>query len=154
MIAVRPVRREEVPRLVLAGKLIHQLSAYAHMAFDVPTLIKRGEHSLQYPDQFFAEAITKDDLAIGVLWAMISPSFFGPDLVAQDLIFFVMPQFHNRVGEALREIVDNYQTWARMRGAKMVNLGCSTQIDPERTAALFEHLGYPRTGSLHAVRLH
>ncbi len=154
MIAVRPVRKEEVKMLVLAGKFVHGRSAYAHMDYDIETLVKRGITAVENPAFFFAEAITHDDRPIGVLWAMLQPSFFGKDLVASDLIFFVIPQMQGKCVKALREIVENYHRWAMERGAKIVNLGCSTQIDPERTAALFEHLGYPRTGSLHSTRLH
>lgn len=153
MIAVRPVRKEEVKPLVLAGKFVHGQSAYAHMDYDVGLLVRRGVNAVEHPEMFFAEAITHNDTPIGVLWGCLMPSFFGKDLVAMDLIFFLIPQMQGKCGEALKEIVANYHKWARERGAKLVNLGCSTQINPERTAALFEHLGYPKTGTLHATRL-
>jgi len=140
--------------MVRAGEALHRMSGYAHMAYDKARVAKLAFIALGRPDVFFLEAITLDDLAIGVLFAGVKESYFGPDKIASDIVFFIAPEFWGRCGDALREIVENYRTWATDQGAKKIFLGTSTEVNPDKTRDVFEALGFPQTGSLHAVTVH
>lgn len=153
MYAVRAIRPDEIAPMVQAGEAVHRVSQFAHMDYDHAKLCALAARVAERPDVLFLQVITRNDMAVGVLFAIASESFFGRDKTAIDLVFFVAPQVRGRCGETLREIVANYHAWARAVGAKIATLGCSTQIAPERTRDLYEHLGYPQTGSLHATVL-
>ena len=154
MFAVRKLRAEEVRLMVLAGQELHQQSAYAHMEYDCNRVANLAYAALQEPDRFFIEAVTHNDSPIGLLFAGLSESYFGTDKIAKDFVFFIVPQAQGMAGKALRELVENYRAWATERGAKLIQLGCTTQINADRTRDLFEHMGFPQTGSLHAVTVH
>lgn len=154
MFAVRKLKVGEIKLMVLAGQELHHQSAYAHMDYDCGKVAQLAFVALQKPDQFFIETITHNDVPIGLLFAGLSESYFGTDKMAKDLVFFVIPQAQGRCGDAMREMVENYRAWAIENGAKMITLGVSTQINAEKTRGLFEHMGFPQTGSLHAVTVH
>lgn len=151
MFAVRPIKLAEIRPMVAAGEVLHRQSAYGHMTYDRLRVERLALSAMSHPNEFFLQVITYHDQPCGVLFARISDSWFGPDKVTRDLVFFIVPEMQGKCRIALQQIVDNYREWATACGVKMVNLACSTQIKPEKTRALFETLGFPQTGSLHAL---
>lgn len=154
MLEVRTIRPEEIVPMVMAGKMLHKRSAFRHMDYDVDRVVRIAMTALTQPNKYFLKVIAYNDTPVGVLFCYLSESFFGKDLVASDFVFFIVPQMQGKCSLAVKEIVDEYQFWAAANGAKRINLGCSTEIDSERTAKLFEHLGLPQTGTLHSVEVH
>ena len=154
MLEVRDIKPEEIPQMVYAGKMLHGLSAFRHMDYDVENVVRIALHALSDPTKFFLKVIAYKGQPVGVLFCNIRQSFFGKDLVASDFVFFVVPAMQGRCSMAVKSIVEDYRKWAIQNGAKKINLGCSTQIDADRTAKLFEHLGMPRTGTLHSLEAH
>lgn len=153
MYSVRPLKPSEVPIVVQAGAVLHAQSAFKHMAYDVPACEKLVQTALARPKEAFFEVVDFQGVPAGLLFAIVQKSFFGPDLVAMDLVFFLWPDHYGKCSEQLQQLVDNYRRWAQSVGAKKAHLGCSTQMSPERTRKIFEHLGFPQTGSLHSVPL-
>jgi GNAT superfamily N-acetyltransferase len=153
MYAVRPMRPDDISVMVASGREFHHRSAYSHMAYDAERVGQVWKAALQRPDMCFLQVIACRDEPVGLLFAVLSPMFFGPDKTASDCAFFVAPEHHGKCGWQLLEITRKYREWAVAGGAKMVTLGCSTQLRAEDTAKVFERMGFPQTGSLHAVGL-
>jgi GNAT superfamily N-acetyltransferase len=62
---------------------------------------------------------------------------------ACELAVYVTPEHRGRTGMRL---IKAFEAWAWDRGADEITLGISTEVDPERTAALYARLGYRRSG--------
>lgn len=82
----------------------------------------------------------------GFLLGGVMPCFFGPTRVASDLVTYA-----RRPGDGVR-LVREFIRWAKARGCEEIEMGISGGINPERTSQLYEKLGMPKIGYLHAMR--
>lgn len=150
---VRPLTLPDIPEVCAGAARIHALSTYAHMNYSESEFAGSLTTAVSHPERFFAEVIEHDREHAGLLLAACQKSWFGTDMMASDILFYLLPEHWNRGGFALKKIVGRYEFWARERKAKVIPLGCSTGIQAERTGRTFEKLGFPRVGSLHAIRV-
>lgn len=146
---VRQVRLEEVSYLVSMGKRMHAESLFKDMEYD-ENKVYRMAHAAAEGFGFFNVIVHMEtEVPVGMLLAYVTMSFFGRDLVGNDLVLVVEPEHRGRCGHELKQLIGNYHIWAKHMGAKRVYLGSSTGIDPERTAKLFESCGFKQIGTLH-----
>lgn len=153
MITTRPLTRPDIPAMLDGCERLHAESRFARMEFDRSDMEALIETGLIVPEHFFCEVITSEGQFAGALFATVGKSFFGNDKWAQDIVFFVLPEFRGHCVWALRRIGAHYQAWAQERGAKVIDLKAATGINPERTARFFERLGFPRVGSQHSLEI-
>lgn len=124
------------------GRLMHGESSFAPLDFDAAVLAKTLER-LHADGQFLAVAEAESGEVVGALVGMAVPSFFGRDLVANDLGLFVAPA--HRHGLVAARLIRAFVAWAEARGAKQVRPGVSTgHPGAER---LLEALGFARVGA-------
>lgn len=150
---VRPVQREDVVPLVEIGKVMHKESVYAHLDYDIEKLHQLGEGIAANPDSDWAAftAIAATGERIGMLVGYIAEHTFGRDKVAQDFINFVLPE--RRGIMAGKAMIHMFEDWAKRKGVAEVYLGITTGVEVERTAKLYERLGYERAGILFKKRV-
>lgn len=144
---VRSATADDLPALIALGAAMHAESAYAGFDYSSKKLYEMGLHYLAHPDTCFI-AVCADDC--GTIYGMhagyICEYYFGRDLIASDLLLFVDPT--KRGGMAAALLVRAFEEWAFAKGAKEVCPGSSTMVAPERTAKLYERLGYTVVGNL------
>ena len=88
----------------------------------------------------FVRVYDSGDEITGIMVGVVAPYLCGPEVYACDLILYVKPE--NRGTPAALSLVKEFETWAKEMGAVEVMLGTSTGIDSEKTACLYERLGY------------
>lgn len=154
MYQTRPMVEADIPAVITASRVIHELSVFAGMDFSNEKCTRLLRAALARPEALFAHVILHKDDLVGLLLGVVQESYFGVDKVAHDLVLFVLPRHQGRCARALMEMLDVYKAWASERGAKILQFGVSTQIEAQRTAEVFGRLGFPQTGSLHAITLH
>jgi GNAT superfamily N-acetyltransferase len=76
----------------------------------------------------------------GIMVGVVAPYLCGTEFYACDLILYVKPE--SRGTPAALSLVKEFEIWAKDMGAVEVMLGTSTGIDAEKTACLYERLGY------------
>ena len=86
----------------------------------------------------------EDGERIGMLLGMVTPHFFGNDLQASELVVYVKPE--HRGGTAATRMIRLFEQRAMELGATEIHLGVSTEVNADRTAQLYERMGYARTG--------
>ena len=94
-------------------------------------------------DQFVYIAIYNNQI-IGVFIGFITEYYFGKDLYASDLTYYV--DRTKRGSVAAVKLFREFETWAIKKGAKRLNPPTSTGINPERTKKIYERMGYTVTG--------
>ena len=87
------------------------------------------------------------DLLVGFGAFIVSPQFFGDDLVGQDLMIWVHKLY--RGSSAFYRIVKAYEQWAKSQNAVEICLSTSTGVDTQGTSRLYTKLGYPLTSVTH-----
>lgn len=85
-----------------------------------------------------------EGIAVGMLLGFVTPQFFSDTLTASELVVYVTPEA--RGGTTVVKMIRAFEGWAYERGAVEICLGVSTELDASRTAALYERLGYDRSG--------
>lgn len=100
----------------------------------------------------FARLLEEDGRAVGMLLAVIAPTWFAPSvLIASELAWWVEPT-HRRGSGSLRLFRD-FEAWGRQRGARVFSASDLDQPDSP-AGKVFEAMGYrqsPERGWLKGV---
>jgi GNAT superfamily N-acetyltransferase len=147
---VRVPEHGEIKYLVSMARRLHDNSAFRNMDFDEDQVERLGHMSLENKTMFLRiieHAPT--NVPVGLLLAVLQPSFFGRDLVANDMTLLVEEEHRGKCFDAIKYLTAMYRDWAQTLGAKRVYLGTSTGIDPERARKTFEACGFHQIGTLH-----
>lgn len=144
---VRSATLDDLPAMIALGAQMHAESVYAPFDYDEEKLHALGVRYVENPDWCFA-GVCEDahGRLLGMHLGFISEYYFGRDLIATDLLLFVDPCKRGSLAAAL--LVKAFEEWAFAKGAREVCPGSSTMVAPERTAKLYERLGYTVVGNL------
>jgi len=81
---------------------------------------------------------------VGVMAGFCEESWFTPAKVAGEYGVYVTPDSRGAAHAAA--LVRAFCDWAEGQGADLIQVGVTTGVTTERTAALYERLGFRRTG--------
>lgn len=142
---IRAATIDDVSRLLELGQMLHAESPrWRRLSFDVAKVEAQLLDLITSPDGFAWVACDAGGRVIGGLLAQVGEHWSSRDLVAQELSFFVEPSARGALCAA--RLIAVADAWAEGKGAKWLQVGTSTAIDPERTAQLYERLGFDRFG--------
>lgn len=99
--------------------------------------------SLSRPD-LFHEMAWEGEVAVGMCVGWVEDTFFGPDLVAHQHLFYVSPS--HRGGMIGKHLMKRFESWALSQQAKEIWVSQATSIQIDRTRSLFEALGFTTVG--------
>jgi GNAT superfamily N-acetyltransferase len=139
---IRVATLDDLPRILELGELLHKESPrWSRLSFNRAKAAHFIAHLVLEPEGavFLAE---QDGLVVGGIAGMATQHWSSDDVVAQEVSLFMAPEARGSM-VAVR-LICALQAWAGMRGAKWLQAGTSTGLDPERTAGLYERLGFSR----------
>ena len=136
---IRSFEPGDVPELLRLTRQLHDEGVVRRLKFDAQALLQ----SFQRPGLFVELAFDGEE-AVGLCTGFVEQTFFGPDLVAHQHLFYVVPS--HRGGILAARMMHRFETWALLQGAKEVWVSQATGIRPERTRKLFEALGFGTVG--------
>ena len=144
VLKIRQGDTDDIMSLIMLGREMHKESPrFRDMDYDEDKLMHLGLGLAEQGGIFIAE---KDDKPVGMVLGMVTEHFFGHDLMATDLAFYVHPD--HRGGTLAVRMLKKFEAWAFSLGAKVISVGVSTEVGSERTGQLYERLGYRITGCL------
>lgn len=83
----------------------------------------------------------------GIMLGEISPSFFGSDLSANDVLIYIRPECR---GEGLAKTsIESFFLWAKDKGAKLITIGQSTGQNQTEFSALINKLDLQPLGAVY-----
>lgn len=139
---LRMATPDDLPAIVVLGRVMHQESSFAPMDYDVDR-VKETISDLMNKSQFVVVAEDTNGEVIGGMAGMVTQSWFGNDMVANDLAVFIHPD--HRGGLLVVRLVKAFVHWAKLAGAKQIRPGV---VSGSRTAeALYDRLGFTRCGA-------
>ena len=140
---VRQAVAEDIGSLVALGRVMHQESPlFKMMDWSNDKCAVLGKTLIEQGGIFLAEDENLN--VVGMFIGMINEYFFGHDLVANDFALYVDKE--HRGGTIGLRLVKKFEKWAFDNGAKVILLGIGTGIEAERTARLYDRLGYKTHG--------
>jgi len=133
---------DDIPRLLELGRQLHQESPrWSRLSFNrdrAQAMLARliGSTSSVV---FVAE---RAGVVVGGIAGVVEQHWSSDDLVAHEVSLFIEPDA--RGGYLATKLIVALTEWGRLRGAVWLHAGTSTGLDPERTAGLYEALGFTR----------
>lgn len=140
--SIRVANISDLPRIMELGEALHRESPrWSRLSFN-----------REKAEAFLRMLITVDNgvifvaedggVVVGGIAGYAEPHWASDDIVAQEVSFFMDSTARGRM--AATRLICALNAWGKMRGAKWLHAGTSTGIDPERTASLYERLGFSR----------
>jgi RimJ/RimL family protein N-acetyltransferase len=140
--SIRVANLEDLPRILELGELLHKEGPrWSRLTF-----------SREKAEAFMRMLLTdsrgvifvaeRDGMVIGGIAGFAEPHWSSNDTVAQEVSFFMAPEARGSM--AATRLICALRAWGDIRGAKWLQAGTSTGLDPERTAGLYERLGFTR----------
>lgn len=151
MARVRHAVAADVPRLVEIGRGMHAESPhYRHLGY-VEEKVAAALHRAIESGAAFVH-LDGEGKIDGGFAAVVVERWFSHDRMVTDLALFVRPE--GRGGMAAYVLLTTFIAWCKDRGfaPEDVVIGITTGVHEERTAMLYERLGFERFGSLYRLR--
>jgi len=86
----------------------------------------------------------------GIFIGMLVQQFFTFETSAMDVLFYVRPE--RRGSRAAVRLFRAFKAWAKSSGAKTIQVGTMTGIDPARTAKFYRGMGLNEIGGVYHGR--
>ena len=148
---IRSLEWADIPAVVDLAKQMHAESAFSRFEFDDSKMAAQLTMPLTHPNQQFCHVAVSDGEIVGALFGYVSEFIFGPQLIASDYGWYVLPKA--RGTSAGVRLLKNFQRWAKDQGASEVSMGVSTDVHKDKTGKLFKKLGYKHVGGLYKLGL-
>ena len=98
-------------------------------------------------EDFLGLVAYDDGVLVGMFVGAVIAHYFTEDRMSVDFLTYVHPDW--RGGSLGPRMIKRYIAWARTRNVKLLTVGSSTGINPERIGKLFERLGFRNVGALY-----
>jgi GNAT superfamily N-acetyltransferase len=139
---IRPAIHSDVPVMVDLGRaLCAESPRWCRLQFNGEKLAALLVNLIDSRDGFAWVAVASGAV-VGALIAILDEHWASNDLVAQELSLFVRQDARGAIYAA--RLITVLDAWAEQRGAKWLQAGASTGVAIDRTAQLYERLGFER----------
>lgn len=140
---IRVATLADLSRLLELGELLHNESPrWSRLSFSRTRAGQALRDLIDNPASGAVFVAEHDGVIVGGIAGMVAQHWSSDDLVAQEVSFFMAPAARGNMMAA--RLVCALRAWAELRGAKWLQAGTSTGLEPERTAQLYERLGFTR----------
>lgn len=144
MANIRPAMEEELTALVNMARDMHDESPYfSRFEFSAVKTANTLLGLMTHPEGCVLVAVI-DSEVIGMFGGFITEHFFGNDRYACDIGLYVKPE--HRGGSVAVRLLKVFEEWVSSKNVGAITLGVSTEVEVERTAAMYQHLGYTASG--------
>ena len=123
------------------GRRMHQESRFKDFRFDENQIERLINHANSY-----VLLSVVDEQVVGFFVGIVTPHWFGPDLVGQDLGLYIDKE--HRGGTMAVRFMKRFEQYCKTRGCVTVVLGSSADISTDAARRLYTGLGYTECGFL------
>jgi len=140
----RHMEAADIPVMIELGAEMHEESAFSRLDYDKEKCFDLGIRYLSNPEKYFSYCAYEGDELVGMFMGYLSPYYFGNDLLANDILWYVKKE---RRGSMMGlRLLKAFRVWAKERGASEVCIGVSTAVDVDRTHELLSRMGFKHVG--------
>lgn len=144
---LRLATSDDLADIARLGHLMHQESSFAPLDYDVDR-VKETIGCLIDKNQFVVVVEDTNGEIVGGMAGMVEQSWFGGDMIANDLALFLDPAV--RGGRLAFRLVAAWITWAKMAGAKQLRPGVVS--GSKAAEEMYERMGFQKTGATFCMR--
>lgn len=145
-IVIRAARHEDFDRFIVLARAMHDESRFRRYPLDEAKVKELfAIHIDRAAVACLLVAERADGQLVGMLGGLIVDFFFSDARVAQDRVFFVVPEA--RGSSAAVRLLAAFRRWAENRHADELSINMSVAVDMGRFNRLMSHLGFACCGS-------
>ncbi len=148
---LREATSEDLPDIIGMALMFHAESpVHGWLPFN-PTRVRELVLAAIDDPLWLPLVVYADGALIGMAMMLVVPTFFGDDMEACDLAFYVD---HDRRGSrAALAMLFHIRAWAKARGARRLTITPNTGINQDQAVRFFEKCGFITQGSVLSERL-
>lgn len=144
---MRRAAKNDIPKMIELGKAMHAESRFRGFKFN-------DDKAARFLDYAVSEksliVLVDGEPAHAMMIAYVQPFWWGDDLESDDLLLYVSPKMRGK-SSAIR-LVKEYKRIAKGMGVADPRISTATGVETERTAKLFERLGFEGTGLMFSLK--
>ena len=151
-ISIRSASLTDWPHVMYLAFAMHAESRFSKFKLSEEKLKKVFHEQLSAPKvacTLLAQRV--DGKVVGMLLGYTVELFFTEARIAQDRVFFVLPEF--RGGSAAVRLLTAFRNWAQLRHVQELNINMSVGVDMPRFERFMSHMGFINCGSNFYYRL-
>jgi GNAT superfamily N-acetyltransferase len=138
---IRKAVTADIPEIVALGARMHAESPRLSRLSYSPSKVAELLEVLIQSDTGFVMVAIRNGEMIGAAMAVITEEWWSWDLVANELAVFV--EQNSRGALIAARLIAQMDEWAKSQ-SRALQTGTTTGVNPERTAQLYEKLGFTR----------
>lgn len=136
----------DLPQVYALAEAAYGESRYRRHPLRREKFERLAELAEQQPDAVLLLVAEHGDSIVGFMCGIVTEHYFADMIYATNLALYVAPAA--RGSRACLIMIRQFEREARRRGAAEVMLGVTSGVHPERTARLYNALGYETVGAL------
>lgn len=139
---IEPAQFEDIPRLVEIGQVMGQESPrWSRLEYSADKVAQMIDSLLRTADGLVLVSRVDNEITGGIM-AVARSNWMSHDVIAQEIALFILPE--HRASFTACRLISAMVAWSKAKGAKWIEAGISTGVHTERTAQLYERLGFSR----------
>lgn len=123
---------------------IHAESIYRNFPISIEKTIQQLSSAFDVASDHYFKIAVRKGVVFGGFFGQVLRVFFCDELIAKDKGWWVKK--NHRGGAAAILLLNDFEVWAKEKGAKMIGIGQSGVENIDITGKLFLHCGYRFTG--------
>ena len=149
---VRRATEADIPDIVEMGRQLHADSNFANMVFD-PDMA--ADHVRRFVDSDWCCVLLAVDSrrTLGFVSGQLGRAMFGPELIAQEDLFFVKPDVRGTKAGVARMLLRDFCYWAADHGPARISIDNTAGADDDKFQRLLQSCGFERAGSVMIMRI-
>lgn len=140
-VVVRDASHNDLHDVIYIGKKFALEAGYSRLKVDTEKAEATFWSALEREDMLL-QVLEFEGQVVGVFCGMVAPAFFTSELIGIELMWYLLPEYRGKVGSEALQMVDNYEIWAKERGACMVNMVNIDMLNGDKVASIYKKRGY------------
>jgi len=145
-LTVRDFKDDDINAFIGMGKFLQQNGNFSECGFSLEKTVMLFTQVMVSPDYFGVIVEADDGKSVGCFVAMIQEYYFSDKKLAVDLCFGIFPDYRENAKEAMKEMLERYEQWAKKVGVIEVTASTSTGLHGDKLEKYLNASGYKTVG--------
>jgi hypothetical protein len=143
---VRISSPEDFAQINALGRWFQENSNFSKCGWSVEKVFNFFVSGLDPESNTFVRVCELDDEIVGLFFGVITEYFFSRNSIAQELVVVFKPDHRKKISPLLIEMSNQFESWAKDRGAVEISMGIFSGIDGKGYHKFLESRGYKQSG--------
>lgn len=152
-VLVRSPTKLDADRIVALGELFQKTSLFEVSGWSNQKAYWWVDQAITQDSNVFMRVVERNEEIIGFFLGYISEYFFSYEKIASDLVVFIHPDHRNNAYRPLKQMVREFEDWAKAKGAIETCIATSSGTDGAGYKKFVLKQGYNEVGFVTKKRI-